>query len=94
MRKSLRFAAWILAVGAASYWLAAGANRGWDKNQVQVKTLDEVTGLERISFKKQFVPGIEFLAKTFLGAGLLAGLSFLFPKKSQPQLKSGPDDAH
>lgn len=71
----------MLLVGALLAWGAAGANRGWTKTIVPVKKLDEVTGIEGIEYQKRFVPGLDFLGTAALGAGVLAGASFLFPKR-------------
>jgi hypothetical protein len=81
MRKNLRIVALLLVVAAGGYWLAAGANLGWNKNKVEKKTLDPVTGIEGITYEKHFVPGAEFLGETGLGAIVLAGASFLFRNK-------------
>jgi len=82
MKKSLRLLALVVALAAAGTWFATGANRGWTKTSVEKKTLDEVTGLEAITYEKQFVPGLDFLGVALLGAGALAGFSFLF--RNQP----------
>ena len=78
MRKSLRRIAAIFILGAAGFWLATGANRGWTKTSVPKKTLDEVTGIEGVTYEKRFVPGLDFLGTAAIGAGMLAGVSFLF----------------
>jgi hypothetical protein len=78
----LRLLSAVLLVGAVAWWLAAGANRGWTKTSVPVKTVDEVTGIEGIAYQNRFVPGVEFLGASVLGAGLLAGSSLLFRTKS------------
>ena len=78
MKKSLRLLALVVALAAAGTWFVTGANRGWTKTSVEKKTLDEVTGLDAITYEKQFVPGLDFLGAALLGAGALAGLSFLF----------------
>ena len=71
----------MLAAGSIIYWAAAGANRGWTKTSVPRKMVDEVTGIEGVSYEKRFVPGVDFLGATLLGAGVLAGTSFLFRTK-------------
>ena len=78
MKKSLRLLALVVALTAAGTWFVTGANRGWTKTSVEKKTLDEVTGLEAITYEKKFAPGLDFLGSALLGAGALAGLSFLF----------------
>lgn len=82
MRTILRIAAVLVALGALAVWLGAGANRGWTKNRVPKKTVDEVTGIEAVTFENRFVPGVDFLGAAALGAGALAGGSFLFRKKT------------
>ncbi|HEX7470157.1 MAG TPA: hypothetical protein VF437_05405 [Verrucomicrobiae bacterium] len=81
MKRILRIIALILIVGALAVWAATGANRGWTKNKVQIKTVDEVTGLEGIQWQDKFVPGVDLLAASTLGAGVLVGISFLFRTK-------------
>jgi hypothetical protein len=85
VKTTLRLLALAILLGAIGWWLAAGANRGWTKNQVPVKTVDEVTGIEGTNFKKQFIPGLDFLAGGAGAAVLCTGLSFLFRTKRPPQ---------
>jgi hypothetical protein len=80
MKKSLRILALLVAVAAATTWLATGANRAWTKTSVPVKTLDEVTGIEGITYQKKFLPGVDFLAVAFGGASALFAVSFFFRK--------------
>ena len=87
VKKSLRLIALVLAVGAVGFWLAAGANLGWTQNKKRVKVPDEVTGIEGVTYEKCFVPGIEYLAAALLGAGILAGVSFLFRTRNRPELR-------
>ena len=82
MKKILRQLALLVFVGALIPWLATGANRGWTKTSEPVKTMDEVTGIEGITYQKCFAPGLDFLGAGLLGAGILTGASFLFRKKS------------
>ena len=82
MKKQLRIIALVLVVAAVALWAATGANRGWTKTSVPVKTVDEVTGIEGITYKKQFVPGLDFLGAALLGAAVLTGVSFFFRAKS------------
>ena len=86
MKRTLRVIAVVLVVGAIAFWAAAGANRGWTKTRVPKKIVDEVTGLEGIQWQDKFVPGVDFLGAALLGAGVLAGVSFLFRQnQSDPQ---------
>ena len=78
MRRKLQFLALALTVAAVGFWAAAGANRGWSKTSVPKKSLDEVTGIEGVTYEEHFVPGVDFLGVAMLGAGILAGVSLLF----------------
>jgi hypothetical protein len=81
MKKGLRIFATILAAASIIFWAAAGANRGWTKTSVPTKIVDQVTGIEGVSYEKHFVPGVDFLGAALLGAGVLAGASFFFRTK-------------
>jgi len=87
VKRMLQILALVAALAAAGFWLAAGANRGWTKTSVPVKTLDEVLGIEGITYEKRFVPGLDFLGAAMLGAGALAGLSLLFRNKRNQMTK-------
>ncbi len=82
MKQTLRLIAVLIALAAAGYWFAAGANRGWSKTSVPHKTLDEVTGIEGVTYEKKFVPGADFLAVLLGGSVLLTGASFLFRNRT------------
>ena len=86
MRRALQLLAALVILAAAITWAATGANRGWTKTSVPVKTLDQVTGIEGITYQPKFLPGVDFLGAAFGGAVLLAGASFIFrkPKTNQP----------
>ena len=83
MRKILQIIALLIALATVVIWLATGANRGWTKTSVMVKTPDPVTGIEGISYEKKFLPGVDFLGAAFGGAALLAGVSFFFRKSKK-----------
>lgn len=83
MRRILQITALVIALSGAAYWTASGANRGFTKTSVMVKTVDPVTGLDGIENRKQFVPGVDLLAIVELGAAILAGASFFIPKTSK-----------
>jgi hypothetical protein len=86
MKRTIRILALLIALGGLGYWLAAGANTGWTKNRVEKRTVDEVTGIESVTFEDRFVPGIDFLGGVAVGAGTLIGISFLFRKKQKPAI--------
>ena len=81
IKKVLRIFAAVLAVAGVAFWAAAGAHRGWTKTSIPVKRTDEVTGITVDEYQKRFVPGVDFLGAALLGAGILAGASFLFRKQ-------------
>jgi uncharacterized membrane protein YphA (DoxX/SURF4 family) len=85
MKRTLRILALVVALAAVSVWLATGASRGWTRTSAPVKTVDQVTGLEGIEYRKQFLPGVDFLAGALLGAAFLGGASLLFGNKTKTQ---------
>ncbi|MFN0128270.1 MAG: hypothetical protein ACKV19_16475 [Verrucomicrobiales bacterium] len=81
MRLALRVLALGVLASVAVWWGASGAHRGWSKNTVAVRTLDEITGIEQITHEDRFVPGIDTLAIGGAVAVVLAGLSFAFGRR-------------
>lgn len=82
MRKALLTTAALLALLAVLGWAGLGANRGWTRTSVPVKTTDEVTGIQGIQYQKKFVPGVELLGLALAGAGGLAAASLFFRKET------------
>ena len=85
MKKSLQILAVLVVLAAGTTWLVTGANRGWTKTSVAVKTLDPVTEIEGITYQKKFLPGVDFLGAAFGGAALIAGISLFFRNNKQTQ---------
>ena len=83
MKRTLQILAVLVLLATVGTWLATGASRGWTKTSVPVKTLDEVTGIEGISYQKKFLPGVDFLGAGAVGAIALGGASFLFRKQTK-----------
>ena len=83
MNRLIRLAALVVALAGLGLWLAAGAHRSWTKTSVPKTTVDPVTGIEGINYERHFVPGVDFLGATLLGAGALAVVSLLIPSKKQ-----------
>ena len=85
MRRILQILAVLCALAVVGTWLATGSSRGWTKTSVAVKQLDEVTGIEGVSYQRRFVAGVDFLGGGLLGAGVLAAASLIFRKqRNQP----------
>lgn len=82
MKRILRRLALAVVIAAGVTWLATGANRGWTKTSVAEKTLDPVTGIEGITYRKAFLPGVDFLGAAAAAAAALAASSFLFRSRN------------
>jgi len=85
MKRVIQIVALVVALSAVAFWAAKGASRGWSKTAREVRTPDEVTGLEGITYEKGFWPGVDFLGGALLGAGALAGASLLIRNKPKIQ---------
>ena len=88
MRRTLQILAVTLVAASGLAWAVTGANRGWTRTTVPVKTIDEITGIEGITYRKQFVPGVDFLGAALLGAGVLAGAALFFRNQQTKQTKA------
>lgn len=86
MKRALQILAVVLAVATLSVWLAKGANPGWTKNRVQVKSIDPVTEIEVIEWQDKFVPGLEIVGTGMIIAGaLFVGSLFIHKPNKQKQ---------
>jgi hypothetical protein len=85
MKRALQILAFVVLLGTVGAWLATGANRGWTKTSVAIKTLDPVTGIEGISYQPKFLPGVDLLGVGVFGAFVLGGASLLFRKQPTTQ---------
>ncbi len=81
MRRLLRIAAAAIVVCVLVVWAGTGAHRSWTQTQVEIKTVDPVTGLVGTDWKPTFVPGADFVAVGIVAGALVAGASFFFEKK-------------
>lgn len=84
MKRALQILAVVLAVATLSVWVAKGANTGWTKNRVQVKTVDPITEIEQVEWQDKFLPGMDFLGGGLGVAGALL-VGSLFIRKSNKQ---------
>lgn len=85
MKRVLQLFALALAAGSLVWWLATGTNRGWTKTTVPVTTVDEITGLEAITYEERFMPGVDFVAAVWFGAALSGGVSSFLRRKTNQQ---------
>lgn len=90
-RSLLRTVALGMAMVGVGMWWAGGAHWGWTQTSVPVRTLDEVTGLEAITYRPKFVPGVDFLVASLVAAGLVAGASFVIRRDANVGVKSEVD---
>lgn len=84
MKRILQILAVLVLLAAGTTWLVTGANRGWTKTSVAVRTLDPVTEIEGITYQKKFLPGVDFLGAAFGVAVLLAVTALFFRNKNKP----------
>ena len=73
----------VLALVIVALWFFGGPNLGWTKNSVKYTEKDPVTELEVDRFKKQWVPGVDFLVGGLVACGALAGGSFLIRRREK-----------
>lgn len=59
------------------YWANKGAHTGWSMNRVPIEQVDEITGIEYITYEDRFVPGLEWLGGG-IGLGALFFITSLF----------------
>lgn len=83
MGQALRWLSLVLAAGVVFLWIGLGADRGWTKTSVSRKTIDEVTGIEGISYEKRFVPGLDFPGAGLGGSALVLSVSLLFGRNNK-----------
>jgi len=83
MNKILKVMALAVLLGAISTWLVTGANRGWTKTSIAIKTLDPVTEIEGITYQKKFLPGVDFLGAAAGLSAALSAASLIFRKPKQ-----------
>lgn len=76
-RVLFRMLAGFFALFTFAYWSAAGWNRGWTKTQIPVKQLDEVTGIEFVTYKDHFAPGVELFGLALIFCLALFAITFI-----------------
>jgi hypothetical protein len=84
MKRALQVLAVVLAVATLCVWVARGANTGWTKNRVQVKTVDPITEIEQVEWQDKFLPGLDFVGGGLITAGAIF-VGSLFIRKANKQ---------
>ncbi len=85
MKKTLRILAVLVVLAAGTTWLITGATIGWTKTSVAVKTLDPVTEIEGITYRKNSLPAWIFSAALEPSQPCWLEHPFSFATKKQPQ---------
>jgi hypothetical protein len=86
MQRNLRIVSLVFALISVSAWVFLGANRGWTRTSVATRTVDEVTGIEGIQYRKRFVPGVDLLGGALMVAGLMAFSSLFLTHEPKKQI--------
>ena len=82
LRHGLRLLAAVLFLGTLLWWIQAGRNPGWTKNQVAVPRFDEVAEISYMEYEKRFVPGVDLLAASS-GIALVLGVLGFLPRRKK-----------
>ncbi len=80
-RLALRLIATSCLVFSIVYWTGKGAHTGWSMDRVPSPQVDDVTGIEYVTYEDRFVPGIEWLGGGITLSVLFFATSFLFRSK-------------
>ena len=81
-RRLARYAALAVAVATIGFWAAKDGRLGWSQDRVPVKQIDEITGLEHVTYEDRYVPGVDFLGGGLGISALLLVVSFFVRQKS------------
>lgn len=78
----LRVGSLLLALLAVGFWASRGAHLGWTQNKREIRELDPITELEKVTYVEHYVPGLDHLALGLAIPFLMFAVSFL-PVKRQ-----------
>jgi len=84
LRLATRWLALVVLLATVIFWAVKGAHRGWSQDRVPVPQVDEITGIEYVTYEERFVPGVDMLAGGIGAALALFAISFFFRPKPQP----------
>jgi hypothetical protein len=81
MKRFFQLLGLLVILGTITGWVLLGANRGWTKTSVPLTKVDEVTGIEAITYEKRFVPGVEILGAGIITGGVMLAISLFLDRK-------------
>jgi hypothetical protein len=84
-RSLLQYLAVGIVVCGLGLWIATGASQGWTQTRVMVRTLDPVTGIEGITYRAKFVPGVDFLAVSLAAGFFVWAVPIMFLRRPVDQ---------
>jgi hypothetical protein len=84
LRLVTRCLALAILAGSVIFWVAKGSHRGLSQDRVPVPQLDEITGIEYVTYEERFVPGVDWLVGGIGAAVVVFAGSFFFRSKPQP----------
>lgn len=87
----MRLAAFVLLAATVGSWAYLGAHRGWSQNRVPIRHVDEITGIEYVTYEARFVPGVDWLGGGTVLAATVFALSFL--PRLNPKPTTTPTDS-
>jgi hypothetical protein len=81
MRIGFKLTALAVAFISLAFWFFGGPNLGWSTTSGTEWMIDPVTGQESSHLFSHVIPGLDFLAITWLAAAILYLFSFFFRKQ-------------
>ncbi|TVP79290.1 MAG: hypothetical protein EA353_06425 [Puniceicoccaceae bacterium] len=84
----LAFASVLTAAATFMVWASGGFHWGWSQNQIPIEQVDEITGIEYLTYEDGFRAGMEFLGGGLTLAALLIMLSAFFGYRARRKHKS------
>ena len=73
----LRVGGLLLALMVLGFWAYKGAHTGWTQDRREVRELDPITELEKITYEDHYLPGLDHLALGLAVPFLMIAISFV-----------------
>lgn len=73
----LRVGGVLLGLSVLSFWAYKGAHAGWTQNRREIRELDPITELEKITYEDHYLPGLDHLALGLAVPFLMFAVSFV-----------------